>query len=247
MVNSAMVELVFSPLTPMDITLIVVVDALAFASISVSCVLASRGHKKWISRKFTHVAISSLIALALPIYSSLTGPLLAVVIFLVGLFGSSLFGLDVSNLALSAGTRDDGSKVQTFLAAFLALVAFAAVFLSFMSVPFIFVSSILAVSWGDGAGEVVGRPFGRHKFHVWRGRTKSVEGSLAVMIMTFVGISVAFLLFPYSITLEKLLLAAAVVSVAVSAVEVLCVSWIDNVVIPLLSSFLMWFFIFQLL
>jgi dolichol kinase len=242
-----MVELLFSPLTSMDITLIILVDALAFVSISVSCILASRGHEKWIPRKFTHVAISSLIALALPVYSSLTGPLLTIGIFLVGLFGSSLFGLNVSDLALSAGTRDDGSKVQTFLAAFLALVAFAAVFLSFMSIPFIFVSSILAVSWGDGAGEVVGRPYGRHKFHVWRGKTKSVEGSLAVMIMTFVGISVAFLLFPYYITLEKLLLAAVLVSVAVSVVEVLCISWIDNVVIPLWSSFLMWFFVFYLL
>jgi dolichol kinase len=245
--NSAMVELLFSPLTPMDIDLIILVDVLAFASISVSCVLASQGHKKWISRKFTHVAISSIIALALPVYSSLTGPLLTIGIFLIGLFGSSLLGLNVSDLALSAGTRDDGSKVQTFLAAFLALIAFAAVFLSFMSIPFIFVSSILAVSWGDGAGEVVGRPFGRHKFHVWRGKTKSIEGSLGVMIMTFVGISVAFVLFPFSITLEKLIMAAVVVSLAVSVAEVLCVSWTDNVVIPLLSSFLMWFLVFHLL
>jgi dolichol kinase len=242
-----MAELLFSSLTSLDISLIIVVDALAFASIAVSCVLASRGHEKWIPRKFTHVAISSIIAMALPIYSSLTGPTLTIVIFLVGLFGSSLFGVHVSDLALSAGTRDEGSKVQTFLAASLALIAFCAVFLFFMSVPFIFVSSILAVSWGDGAGEVVGRPLGKHKFHVWRGKTKSVEGSLAVMVMTFAGVIVAFLLFPFSINLEKLLLAAVVVSVAVSGAEVLCVSWTDNVVIPLLSSFLMWFLVFQLL
>jgi dolichol kinase len=242
-----MVELLFSSLTSLDLILIIVVDALAFVSIAVSCVLASRGYEKWIPRKFTHVTISSMIAVALPIYSSLTGPTLTIVFFLVGLFGSSVFGVHVSDLALSAGTRDEGNKVQTFLAASLALIAFCAVFLFFMSVPFIFVSSILAVSWGDGAGEVVGRPLGKHKFHVWRGKTKSVEGSLAVMVMTFAGVIVAFLLFPFSITLEKLLLAAVVVSVAVSVAEVLCVSWIDNVVIPLLSSFLMWFLVFQLL
>jgi dolichol kinase len=242
-----MVELLFSSLTSLDLILIIVVDALAFVSIAVSCVLASRGYEKWIPRKFTHVTISSIIAVALPIYSSLTGPTLTIVFFLVGLFGSSVFGVHVSDLALSAGTRDEGNKVQTFLAASLALIAFCAVFLFFMSVPFIFVSSILAVSWGDGAGEVVGRPLGKHKFHVWRGKTKSVEGSLAVMVMTFAGVIVAFLLFPFSITLEKLLLAAVVVSVAVSVAEVLCVSWIDNVVIPLLSSFLMWFLVFQLL
>jgi dolichol kinase len=242
-----MVELLFSPLTSLDIVLIIMVDALAFASIAVSCVLASRGHEKWIPRKFTHVAISSIIALALPFYSSFTGPALTIAVFVVGLFGSSLFGFHASDIALSAGTRDEGSKMQTFLAASLAVIAFAAVFLFFMSVPFIFVSSILAVSWGDGAGEVVGRPFGRHKFHVWRGKTKSVEGSLAVMVMTFAGVIVAFLLFPFAIALEKLLLAAVVVSLAVSAAEVLCVSWTDNVVIPLLSSFLMWFLVFQLL
>jgi dolichol kinase len=242
-----MVQLAFSSLTSLDIALIVLVDALVFASILVSCLLASRGHKKWMSRKFTHVAISSTIAMALPIYDNLTGPILTIVIFLVGFFGSSLFGVHASDLALSAGTRDEGSKTQTFLAASLALIAFAAVFFFFVSVPFIFVSSILAVSWGDGAGEVVGRPLGKHKFHIWRGKTKSVEGSLAVMVMTFVGVIVAFLLFPFSIELGKLLLAAVVVSLAVSAAEVLCVSWMDNVVIPLLSSFLMWFLVFQLL
>jgi dolichol kinase len=247
MVKLSMVELLFSPLTPMDITLIVLVDAVAFGSIAVSCVLASRGYEKWIPRKFTHVAISSLIALSLPLYSSLTGPFLTIVIFLIGLLGSSFSGVPVGEIALSAGTRDDGNKLQTFLAAFLALVAFAAVFLSFMSIPFIFVSSILAVSWGDGAGEVIGRPFGKHKFHVWRGRTKSVEGSLAVLVMTLAGIIVAFFLFPFSITLENLIIAGLIVSLSVSLAEVLCISWADNVVIPLLSAFLMWLLVFHLL
>jgi phytol kinase len=231
----------------MDMALIALVDALALASISVSCVLANRGYRKWIPRKFTHVTISSLVALALPIYDSLTGPTLTIVIFLIVLFGSSLFGFRATDLALSAGTRDDGSKLQTFLAAFLALVAFAFVFLTFMSIPFIFVSSILAVSWGDGAGEIFGRPFGKHKFTVWGGKKKSVEGSVAVMIMTFMGVVVAYLLFPFAVSFSTLLVAGAIVSVAVSAAELLCVSWTDNVVIPLLSAFLMWLLIFHLL
>jgi phytol kinase len=242
-----MVNMIFSAPTTMDMALIALVDAIALASISVSCVLAGRGYQKWIPRKFSHVAISSIVALALPIYDNLTGPTITIIIFLVVLFGSSLFGFHASDLALSAGTRDDSNKVQTFLAAFLALVAFAIVFLSFMSIPFIFVSSILAVSWGDGAGEIFGRPFGKHKFKVWGGKKKSVEGSLAVMIMTFLGVCVAFLLFPYPVTLDTLLIAGAIVSVAVSAAEVLCISWTDNVVIPLLSAFLIWFLIFQLL
>jgi dolichol kinase len=247
MVSLPMVQLLFTAPTTLDMALIALVDALALASISVSCVLAGRGYKRWIPRKFTHVTISSLIAVALPIYNSLTGPTITIVIFLVVLFGSSLFGFHASDLALSAGTRDDGSKLQTFLAAFLALFAFALVFLMFMGIPFIFVSSILAVSWGDGAGEIFGRPFGKHKFTVLGGKTKSVEGSLAVMIMTFIGVGVAFLLFPFPVNLNMLLIAAAIVSVAVSAAELLCVSWTDNVVIPLLSAFLMWLLIFHLL
>jgi phytol kinase len=247
MVDLPMVQLLFSAPTTMDIALIALVDALALASISVSCILASRGYSRWISRKFTHVTISSLVALALPVYDSLTGPTLTIVIFLVVLLGSSLFGFRATDLALSAGTRDDGSRVQTFLAAFLALVAFALVFLMFMGIPFIFVSSILAVSWGDGAGEIFGRPFGRHKFKVWGGKKKSVEGSLAVMIMTFLGVGIAFILFPFPVSLGILLVAAAIVSVAVSAAELLCVSWTDNVVIPLLSAFLLWLLIFRLL
>jgi dolichol kinase len=159
----------------------------------------------------------------------------------VGIFGCSLIGPDVKTVALSAGTREGGSMLQTFLVSVLTLIAFAIVFLLFINVPAIFVSSILAVSWGDGAGEVVGRPLGRHKFHVWRGKTKSLEGSLAVMIMTFIAVILAFFLFPEAVSIDRLLITAFVVSLAVSIVEIICVSGTDNAAIPLVSSFLLWF------
>jgi dolichol kinase len=235
-----MVELTFSTLTQLDILLIILVDSLAILSLIVSCAIARHGNKRWVSRKFSHIAISSLIGLTLPFYSSLTGPAITIGIFVVGIFGISLFGPDVKHVALSAGTREGGSLFQTFLVSVLTLVAFAVVSLVFISIPAIFVSAILAVSWGDGAGEAVGRPLGRHKFHVWKGKTKSLEGSLAVLIMTFVGVMFAFSLFPVAVPIEGLLFTDLVVSLAVCAVEIVAMSGTDNAVIPIVSSFLLW-------
>jgi dolichol kinase len=239
-----MVSLLFSDLTALDTLLVVVVVGVGFLSLAVSWLLASRGYKKWIPRKFTHIVMSSLVALALPFYSSLTGPAITIGIFVAGILGASIFGVNLAKAALSSGTREDGSRLQTFLAAVFAVASYALVFILFIDYPAIFVASILAVSWGDGAGEVVGRPFGKHKFHVWRGKTKSAEGSLAVVLMTFVAIMFAFLLYPLRVPLVSLLLIGAAVSSAVAATELLCVSWTDNVTIPLLSAFLLWYLFF---
>jgi dolichol kinase len=242
-VRIGMTSLLFSDLTTLDIYLIIIVDSAGFISLAISCLLANRGYKRWIPRKFTHIAISSLIALVLPFYSNLTGPTITIVVFVAGILGASVFGVNLAKVSLSAGTREEGSRLQTFLAAFFALVAYLVVFLVFIDYPMIFVASILAVSWGDGAGEVVGRPFGRHKFHIWRRRIKSVEGSLAVVLMTFLGILSAFLLHPLPVPLLSLLITGIIVSLAVAATEVACVSWMDNVAIPLLSAFFIWFLV----
>lgn len=113
-----MVELSFSSLTQLDILLIILVDSLAIVSLAVSCTLARHGNKKWVSRKFSHIVISSLIGLTLPFYSSLTGPAITLGIFIVGIFGVSLLGPDVKNVALSAGTREVEVKYKRFLCPF---------------------------------------------------------------------------------------------------------------------------------
>jgi dolichol kinase len=235
-----MVNLSFSTLTALDIYLAIIVDIIGFASLAVSCILAGRGYKRWIPRKFTHITVSSLIALALPLYSNLTGPALTIAVFIVGILGASIFGVNLARITLSAGTREEGNRTQTLLAAGLALFAYGLVFLLFTSSPMIFVASILAVSWGDGAGEVVGRPLGRHKFHVWHGKSKSIEGSLAVVLMTFVAVIFAYLMFPFSIPLSYLLMIGGLVSISVAAIEVICISWVDNVIIPIVSAILLW-------
>jgi dolichol kinase len=242
-----MVSLIFSDLTTLDILLIILVDSVVFASLAVSVLLARRGYKKWIPRKLTHVVISSLIALTLPFYGNLTGPAITILVFAVGILGSSVFGVHLTDITLSAGTREGGNQIQTLLAACLALVAYAVVFLLFIGIPAIFVAAILAVSWGDGAGEVVGRPLGKHKFHIWEGRNKSVEGSLAVMLMTFVGTMFAFVLHPLAVPLLILLSIALIVSLAVAAIEVVCVSWVDNFAIPLVTASVLWFLILPFL
>jgi phytol kinase len=61
--------------------------------------------------------------------------------------------------------------------------------------PFPAGAGLLALSLGDGIGGAVGRRFGRHAFHVPRGKKKTLEGSLTVALAATAGALIASRLF----------------------------------------------------
>ncbi len=173
----------------------------------------------------------------------MSGPTLAGGIFLTVLIYAWAHKSDLISELLISGSREGESGFNTFASAFMGMIAFISVFILFMPEPSIFVASILAVSWGDAAGEAVGRPLGGKYVRRKLGQ-KSVEGSVAVLVFTSIAILTALALFssvgcPLCI-MPQILLIGAVIAI----VEILSIGWIDNFVIPFATALLMWVLLF---
>src|SRR5205085_9436042 len=51
--------------------------------------------------------------------------------------------------------------------------------------PYLVAAAMMALTWGDAAAALVGRAIGRHKYFIG-GETRSLEGSAALVLATFV-------------------------------------------------------------
>jgi len=238
-----MVGLFFGELTTLDLEMAALTGAAACVTLVVAYWMSKKSYHKWVARKLVHTVMGSIIGLTIVTYSSLSGPALAASLFLVALVCA--WGLNRGSITelLAAGTRDGESRAGTFFAGFVGLASFAVVFLLFPSRPEIFVSAILAVSWGDASGEIFGRTYGG-KLVGRRYRGKSVEGSIAVFFFTAVSLFTAIAIYsqdtcPFSVIPQIL-----VVSLAVSLLEAISNGWTDNLIIPLATAFLAWALMF---
>ena len=238
-----MVDLFFGDMTTMDLIMAGLTGVLSSAVLAIAFKMALKGTPKWQTRKIVHVSLGTFIALTVPAYSNLSGPTLAGGIFLTVLIYAWAHKSDLISELLISGSREGESGFNTFASAFMGMIAFISVFILFMPEPSIFVASILAVSWGDAAGEAVGRPLGRKYVRRKLGQ-KSVEGSVAVLVFTSIAILTALALFssvgcPLCI-MPQILLIGAVIAI----VEILSIGWIDNFVIPFATALLMWVLLF---
>ena len=238
-----MVELVFGNLTTMDLVMAGLTGILSLAVLAIAFKMSLKGTPKWQARKLVHVSLGTFIALTVPAYSNLSGPTLAGGIFLTILIYAWAHKSDLISELLISGSREGESGLNTFASAFMGMVAFISVFILFRPEPSIFVASILAVSWGDAAGEAVGRPLGG-EYVKKKIRQKSVEGSVAVVVFTSIAVLTALALYS-SIgcslyIIPQILLIGAVVAI----VEILSIGWIDNFAIPFATALLMWILLF---
>ncbi len=97
---------------------------------------------------------------------------------------------------------------------------------------------IAAMSFGDGAGEVIGRRYGKHEYI----QERTIEGSLAVFVCTLVSILVigwfyfTYLGYAGGTPPQIPILFAGAVAGLVTLFEALTPGSIDNLVIPLLTA-----------
>jgi dolichol kinase len=123
------------------------------------------------------------------------------------------------------------------------MVAFASVLIFFFQQPEIIVASILAVSWGDAAGEVIGRPYGC-RFIKKQIKGKSFEGSLGVFVFSCFSVIVAMMTFSSGISPLSILPHIAFVALVIAVIELLSIAWTDNFLIPIATAIVMWQVIF---
>ncbi|MFX1606651.1 MAG: hypothetical protein ACFFDD_12185 [Promethearchaeota archaeon] len=238
-----MVDLIFGELARLDIYMAIATGLIASMVLTIAYYMAASGMPNWKPRKLVHIMMGSVIAMTVVAYSNLSGPAFAVGIFLTILMYAWAHKSELIWELLVAGSREGESRLNTFAAGFMGLASFATVFLVFFSRPEIFVASILAVSWGDAAGEVIGRPFGG-RFIKRKYREKSFEGSVGVLIFTTLSVITSLLVFSPDTIILNVLPQILIVAVCATAAEFLSIGWTDNFFIPMITALSMWWFLF---
>jgi phytol kinase len=122
-------------------------------------------------------------------------------------------------------------------------VSFAALIYFFWSQPVLMVASLMPMTWGDAMAAISGRRYGHYHFTVG-GRTRSLEGSLAMFLWSWLTTWLALwgmpiLLGKPAITWLLALIYGAAVALVCAVVEALSPWGIDNLTVPVAAAFIL--------
>ena len=218
---------------------LIIVEALAYFVFIVAVLIHARGYQNCAVRKLIHVAGLSLWAY-LAFQYTLFEVLIQVIVFAIILvILSAVPSIKFAFFYISIGKREDESSIEAFTNP---IITGATIFtILFFTSEMIFIAATLALAWGDGLGEIIGRPFGKHKYSIPfhpQQLTKSFEGSTSVYIGTVLGINMA--LFAYGDLCIGLFFFSLVTALIVTLVEAIYFpilpKLIDNVLVPLTAA-----------
>jgi len=184
------------------------------------------------SRKFLHMMIGNL-PLVIPFFEWRYAPAIVASPFIVVTLIASPFspvpGLKERLEGLS-GITEEGH----FLGPFLYAVSFTALAALFPTNPEIIAAGILPMAYGDSTAAIIGSRYGRHRMI---GR-KTLEGSLAMLVASFVSLTLClgFFCSIYGFPLLGELRAIAAVSVVAVLAEAFSPKDYDNLTVPLLGA-----------
>lgn len=117
-------------------------------------------------------------------------------------------------------------------------ISFAVIICLFWMRPNLLVASLMPMTWGDALAAILGRRYGQRKYSVL-GFTRSMEGSLAMFLFSWLSIFLALLLLP-SLGWQTSLLYSLAVAAFATLVEALSPWHIDNLSVPLFSAALLY-------
>jgi len=184
------------------------------------------------SRKFLHMMLCNL-PLVIPFFTWRFAPAIVASPFIVMTIIADPFspvpGLKEKLEGLS-GITEEGH----FLGPFLYAVSFHTLFTLFPTYPEIIAAGILPMAYGDSSAAIIGSRYGRHKLI---GR-KTMEGSLAMLVASFVSLTLClgFFCSIYGFPLLGEIRAIATVSVVAVLAEALSPKDYDNLTVPLLGA-----------
>lgn len=108
-------------------------------------------------------------------------------------------------------------------------------------------AGVMALTWGDALAAIVGKNIGRRHYTLF-GTTRTLEGSLAMFLVSFVVIFLVLKYLPGTfvaynatwLTLTQALLAALVGAALATVAEALTPHGLDNLTVPLVASGAIW-------
>ena len=123
-------------------------------------------------------------------------------------------------------------------------ISFVALILLFFSLggpaaKGLFVASLMPMTWGDAFAAIIGRTLGRHKYTLFK-TTRSWEGTLAMLVLSFVSVWAALLVFHSfnvsNIELPYTALIALITALIATVVEAISPWGLDNLLVPAAST-----------
>ncbi len=187
------------------------------------------------SRKFLHIMIGNL-PFVIPFFTLNSFPLnlpffVAAPFIIVTLLATPY----VPSRAL--GERLKGLTGITEKGHYLGLVYYAVSYtvlaLFFSSKPYVIAAGVLPMAYGDASAAIIGEKYGRRHYHVFT--KKSLEGSAAMFLVSFLSVEASILFFSTLYLLPLVTLSASALAVAIVATiaEALSPLGFDNITVPL--------------
>jgi len=162
----------------MDYFQVISLGIFPFLFVFIGLEMGRRGVENWILRKYYHILQYGLLALDGVIIESAYEIILSVALFFsIAIVLTLLTSFDVNSI-IKSGVRDGENYLALQINNGLTIVI--SILILFLLGRWVFVLTTLVLALGDGLGELIGRPFGRIKYKLLS--TKSVLGSLAVML-----------------------------------------------------------------
>jgi phytol kinase len=186
------------------------------------------------SRKFLHAMIGNL-PFVIPFFTMRTAPFLVAAPFIFVTFIASPYSpFDTLRGKLSG--LSEITEEGHYLGLILYAISYTALASLFPSRPWIIAAGILPMAYGDSAAALVGERVGKTRYGFVR--DKSLEGSIAMFVASFLSLTVSLFYFSYLYgfaAFEKMVPALAV-AVVVAVVECLSPKGFDNITVPLLGA-----------
>jgi len=222
----------FFEISDNDILALVLVYALIIVVLAITLIIQKKTDKVDI-RKVIHIGIGNFVFIWWMFEHAWVMEAFFAIPFAIILFAAMLKDNIVSNSALGDITQNKGHKQGLFLYVVSIIVLVALCFQEHWTAASI---GIVAMTWGDGFGSIIGKKYGKHKSF----NGKSIEGTIAVFAATAIVslILVAFLgCMPLpagtGIVLEAIIptwICCIIAGIVVAITETFSPGWVDNIV-----------------
>lgn len=217
-----------------DYTALVVSYAYVFAVIGLGEILRRLGQRPIeFTRKFIHIGVGlwsiGTVLLFKTWYLALIPPATFVLINGISYWRGTF-------QAMETGERSNLGTVYF-------PISFAALLYYFWSQPVLIVASLMPMTWGDAMAAILGQRYGQHLYEVG-GRSRSVEGSIAMLLWSWISTSLALLIMPYLVGKPPIhwlltLIYGGAVALVCTLVEALSPWGIDNLTVPAAAAFIL--------
>lgn len=197
-----------------------------FSLIFISSIL---GKKNLLSnegtRKFIHIGVSNWWIIAMIYFDSKLYAIIVPTIFIILNYLSYRLNI-VKSMERDGSKNDLGTVYFPISLLILVLMTFSS-----FSHPYIGAIGILVMGYGDGLAAIIGKKYGKIKFHVF-GNEKSFAGSLTMFLASF--IVTAIILAIYSP--DNLFFISFYIAIFSTLIEAISPFGLDNLTVPILTS-----------